>query len=329
MLLQIVILVVGFVLLIKGADFLVDGASGIARKFRISPALIGLTVVAFGTSAPELAVSIQAIASGSTDLTVGNVIGSGVLNICLLLGLAAVIRPIAIRKETVKIELPLCMLVTVLFAVMMVDTYINGASENIISRCDGIILSVIFLIFMYYVLVSAKKDQKKEDRKLKLEKAKGKKQKPVQGRKLWVYILLTALGLAGVIFGSDMVVDSASSIATELGMSERFVALTIVALGTSLPELMTTITASRKKESGMMVGNIIGSNIFNMCMVIGVPVALSGAIPVGSFTIIDLIAFILSPVLLFIFHLSGSHITRREGIILLLVFIGYYLTLFL
>lgn len=329
MLLQIVLLAVGFVLLIKGADFLVDGASGIARKFHISPALIGLTIVAFGTSAPELAVSIQAVASGSTDITVGNVIGSGVLNICLLLGLAAVIRPIAIRKETVKIELPLCILITILFSVMMLDTFVNGASENIISRCDGVILAIIFLIFMYYVLVSAKKDQKKEERKQKLEKAKGKKSNPVQTRNIWIYIILTALGLAGVIFGSDMVVDSASKIAAELGMSERFIALTIVALGTSLPELMTTITASKKKESGMLVGNIIGSNIFNMCMVIGIPVAISGAIPVGSFTIIDLIAFILSPVLLFIFHLSGSHITRREGIIMLLVFAAYYTTLFL
>ena len=336
MLTQIIILIVGFVLLIKGADILIDGASGVARKFHVSPALIGLTIVAFGTSAPELAVSIQAILSGSTDLTVGNVIGSGVLNILLLLGVAALVRPIAIRKETVKIELPLCILITILFSVLMLDGLFSPGAENIISRSDGAVLTVVFFIFLYYILCSAKRDKEKAARaQAKAEKAlahkRGRRKKPVEEKDksmLW-YLGLTAVGLAGVIFGSDFVVDSASALAVTFGMSERFIALTIVAIGTSLPELVTTITAARKGESGMLVGNIIGSNIFNICMVIGIPVLFAGAIPVGSFTIIDMVAFIIAPIMLFWFHLSGSHITRREGLIMLGTFVAYYVTLFI
>lgn len=311
MLLNILLLIIGFILLIKGADAFVDGASNTAQNFKVSKMLIGLTIIAFGTSAPELAVSISALASGSTDMLLGNVIGSCILNILLILGIAALIHPIKIRSNTVKKELPLCMLISTLLAVLFLDMSLGNGETNTISRADGIVVILFFLVFLYYLITLAK--HKKEN---------NEKEKPKYG--LGKSLLFIALGLIGIIVGSEMVVQNASSIASAIGLSERVIALTVIAFGTSLPELVTTIVASRKGEQDLVVGNIIGSNIFNICIVLGLPVALFGAVTPTSFQMIDLVMLVASAVLLFIFSVSTRRINRVEGAMMIALFAAYY-----
>ncbi|MBQ3348725.1 calcium/sodium antiporter [Candidatus Saccharibacteria bacterium] len=312
MVLQILLLVVGFVILIKGADWLVDGASSTASHFKVSKLLIGLTIVAFGTGAPELAVSISSLINGTTDMLLGNVIGSNIINIMLLIGIAAVIRPIKINKNTISRELPLLLLISTVLVVLFLDTVLTNAEVNTISRADGIICLLCFAIFMFYIILMARKNraQKKEVEKPKF--------------KLWLSLVMIVVGLAGVVGGAELVVSSASTIASAVGVSDRMIALTIVAFGTSLPELITTIKAAKKNETELLVGNIIGSNIFNICIVLGLPVAMFGTITPGSFEIIDIVMLILSTVILLVVARSGHKITRAEGVTMLLIFTAYY-----
>lgn len=311
MFLNILLLIIGFILLIKGADAFVDGASSTAQNFRVSKMLIGLTIIAFGTSAPELAVSISALASGSTDMVLGNVMGSCILNILLILGIAALIRPIKIKDNTVKKELPLCMLISTLLAVLFLDMALGDGMPNQISRADAIVMILFFLIFLYYLITLAK--QKKEE---------NKKEKPKF--KLGKSLIFVAVGLIGIIIGSEMVVQNATSIAATIGMSERVIALTVIAFGTSLPELVTTVVASRKGEQDLVVGNIIGSNIFNICLVLGIPVAIFGSITPASFQMLDVIMLVASAALLFIFSVTTRRINRIEGVMMLALFAVYY-----
>ena len=315
MIVNFLLLIVGFFLLIKGADFFVDGASSTAQNFKVSKMLIGLTIIAFGTSAPEFAVSMQSLAKGSTDLLLGNVIGSDILNILLILGVAVVIRPIRIRDNTIKKELPLCMLISTLLAVLFLDIKLADGSINQITRADAIVILLFFSIFIYYLFALAK--QKKEDKSEEKPKFK-----------LGKSLLLVVIGLVGIIFGSNMVVNNASSIATKLGLSERIIALTIVAFGTSLPELVTTIVSSKKGEQDLLLGNIIGSNIFNACVVLGIPVAIFGTITQSSFNYIDLFVLVGSSLLLFIFAETKRVINRWEGLLMLIFFIAYYVLVF-
>ena len=250
--LQITLLIVGFVLLIKGADWLIDGASSTASHFKVSKLLIGLTIVAFGTGAPELAVSISSLINGTTDMLLGNVIGSNILNILLLIGIAAVIRPIRINKDTVTRELPLLLLISTTIIVLFLDTLLVGSDTNTISRADGIICLLSFTVFIFYIISMAKKNR--ADNSI-VEKPKFK---------LGISILLILIGLAGVVGGSELVVDSASKIAAAIGISDRMIALTVIAFGTSLPELITTIKAAKRGENELLIGNIVGSNIFNI-----------------------------------------------------------------
>ena len=249
---QLVLLIIGFVFLIKGADWLVSGSSSVASHFKVSKQLIGLTIVAFGTGAPELAVSISALISGNTDMLLGNVMGSNIINILLLIGIAAVIRPIHIKKSTISKELPLLLLISTAMVVLFLDTGIAGADADIFSRGDAIICVLLFAVFVYYILNMVKQNRK--DKKA-VEKPK---------YKLGKSFLFVILGLAGVVAGSQLVVNSASTLAAMIGVSDRIIALTVVAFGTSLPELVTTITAARKNENELLVGNVIGSNIFNI-----------------------------------------------------------------
>lgn len=333
--LQIVLLVVGFVLLIKGADIFVGGASKTAEIFRVPKMLIGLTIVAFGTSAPELAVSISALASGSTDMVLGNVIGSCILNILLILGLTAVIHPIEIYSDTVRKELPLTMLISTVLAVLFLDVALAGGMTNEITREDGIVILLFFLIFLYYLVVMAKRKdgkpsaaekvatEKTNQKKVAAKNTRAAKKQPSK-KGLLKQIVLIVLGLVGLVLGSQMVVDNASAIAATLGMSERLIGMTIVALGTSLPELVTSVTAARKRESALAVGNIIGSNIFNICIVLGVPVVLFGTVTQGSFPLIDLVMLVGSSILLFFFAKSRHKISRVEGALMLTAFVAYY-----
>lgn len=311
MILSIILLIFGFVFLIKGADVFVDGASSTAENFKISKMLIGLTIVAFGTSAPEFAVSMSALASGSTDMVLGNVMGSCILNILLILGIAALIRPIKIKDNTVKKELPLCMLISTLLAVLFLDISLGNGEVDQITRADAIVILLFFLVFLYYLVTLAKRKRDKND-----------KSKPKY--KLGKSMLLVGVGLVGIILGSEMVVKGATEVASAIGMSERVISLTVIAFGTSLPELVTTIVAARKNEQDLVVGNIIGSNIFNICVVLGIPVTIFGTITPASFQMLDIVMLVVSAVLLFVFSVSTKRINRVEGAMMLALFATYY-----
>ena len=311
-LLQVLLLVGGFVILIKGADWLVDGASSVASNFKISKQLVGLTIVAFGTGAPELAVSITSMIDGNTDMLLGNVMGSNIINIMLLIGVAALISPIKINRNTISKELPLLLLTTVGLVFLFLDTTISGANENWITRSDGLICVLFFAIFLYYIIQMTKKNKK--DKKV-VEKPKWK---------LGISFLFVLLGLVGVVGGSELVVNSASTIASTIGISDRIIALTVVAFGTSLPELVTTITAARRHENELLVGNIIGSNIFNICIVLGLPVAIFGGIRPESFDMLDVIMMVVSAALLWLVARRGSPISKKEGALMLIIFAIYY-----
>ena len=312
MVIQIILLIVGFILLIKGADWLIDGASSTASHFKVSKLLIGLTIIAFGTGAPELAVSVSSLLNGTTDMLLGNVIGSNILNILLLIGIAAVIRPIRIKKDTVAKELPLLLLISTVIIVLFLDTLLVSADQNTISRADGIICLLCFSVFIFYIISMARKNRAA---KTEVEKPKFR---------LGISLFLILIGLAGVVGGSELVVSSASTIAASIGVSDRMIALTIVAFGTSLPELITTIKAAKRGENELLVGNIIGSNIFNICIVLGLPVALFGTITPSSFEVIDLIMLVGATVILLLVSRSDRKITHLEGILMLIIFTIYY-----
>lgn len=313
--LQLVLLVAGFIVLIKGADWLIDGASSTASHFKVSKMLIGLTIIAFGTGAPELAVSISSLVNGTTDMLLGNVIGSNILNILLLIGIAALIRPIRIKKDTISKELPLLLLISTALIVLFLDTLLMNADANTISRADGLICLLFFAIFIFYIISMARKNRKSKTSAKEVEKPKFK---------LGLSLILILVGLVGVVGGSELVVTSASNIATAIGISDRMIALTVIAFGTSLPELITTIKAAKKGETELLVGNIIGSNIFNICIVLGLPVTLFGTITPDSFEILDIVMLVGSTVILLLVARSGHKISRLEGALMLTIFATYY-----
>lgn len=316
MIIQILMLIIGFALLIKGTDIFIDGASSAAQNFKVSKMLIGLTIVAFGTSAPELAISFKALSTGSADMVLGNVIGSNITNGLLILGVAAIIRNITVKQNTVKKELPLHLLISTILVVLFLDKQINNLTPNMISRSEAITILLVFSVFLYYIIsISRNKiDEDEEPGKYSTFKS----------------LLFVALGLAGTIIGSDLVVDNATLIAQNLGISQRTISLTIIALGTSLPELVTTIISSLKKEQDILVGNIIGSNLFNICMVLGLPVTFYGSIIPSSFQIIDLVILIIMSFLMyFLPKINNYKITRMDGILLITIYITYYISVFI
>ena len=310
MIVYIALLIIGFIILIKGADIFVDGASSVAGNFKVSKMLIGLTIVAFGTSAPEFAVSVKSLLSGSGDMVLGNVIGSNILNILLILGVSSMFHSLKVKDNTVKKELPITLLMTAIFIVLLSDKLFDKGFNNTFTRSDGIVIILFFLVFVYYLIKMARNkiDKSQDEKYMSMKKA----------------ILFTILGIVGIIIGSNLVVENASAIARTIGVSESMVALTIVALGTSLPELVTSVTATRKGEYDIAIGNVVGSNIFNIGMVIGVPIALFGGIQQISINYIDLITMIASAFLLFIFSYNDRKISKYEGSIFLIMFVVYY-----
>ena len=310
MLINIILLVVGFIILIKGADIFVDGASGIAENFHVSKMLIGLTIVAFGTSAPEFAVSVKSLISNNGDIVLGNVIGSNILNILLILGLSSLVHSLNVKSATVKKELPITLLLTTLFAVLLSDSIFDKGLVNTFTRGDGITVLLFFLVFIYYLISMARNKIEEDDNREKIPMLKA--------------ALFLIIGIVGVVLGSNFVVDSATKIATILGVSERMIALTIIAFGTSLPELVTSLTATKKGEYDIAIGNVVGSNIFNIGMVIGIPTAIFGGIGIITFSYVDLLVMIVAAVLLFMFSFNDYKITRKEGIVFLILFIAYY-----
>lgn len=312
MLINSVLLIVGFIILIKGADIFVDGASSVAGNFKVPKILIGLTIVAFGTSAPEFAVSIKSIISGNHDIVLGNVIGSNILNILLILGASSIIKPLVVNDNTVKKELPMMILMMTIFGTVLSDSVFDKGINNNFLRTDGIVVLLFFSVFVYYLVKMALRSRKNEE----LEKG--------EIMPLGKSIIYTIIGIAMITLGSNLVVDKATNIATILGVSEKMIGLTIIALGTSLPELVTSITASRKDESDLAIGNIVGSNIFNIGIVLGIPVTIFGGIKTINFNAIDLLVMLISSTLLFIFLIDDRKLTRKEGIAFLLMFVIYY-----
>ena len=310
MVLNIILLIIGFVILIKGADLFVDGASNIALNFKVSKMLIGLTIVAFGTSSPEFAVSVKGLLSGSFDIVLGNVIGSNILNILLILGVAAMIHPLVVKSNTVKKELPITLLITALFAVLLSDNLFDKSMSNNFTRGDGIVLILFFLVFIYYLinLMRNKVEESTDEKVLSLPKS----------------FFYTFIGLVMIIFGSNFVVDSASYLAKAFGVSERIISLTIIALGTSLPELVTSVMATKKGEYDIAIGNAVGSNIFNIGIVIGLPVTILGGISKIAFSYIDLIVMVVTALMLYLFSKNDYKISKREGLSFLILFVVYY-----
>lgn len=311
--LNIVLLIIGFAGLIKGADFFVDGSSALARIFKVPGVIIGLTIVAMGTSAPELAVSTSAAIQGANEIALSNVVGSNIFNLLAVLGVCALICPIPIDKSIVKRDFPFSILITVgLFAVTGIGLFSGfdflgtGMLENIgmISRPVGIVLLGVFAGYIGTLIVLAKKNETTE---------KTGKKMPV-----WKCILLIAGGLACIIIGGQLVVENAKGIAAALGMSETLIGLTIVAVGTSLPELVTSIVASRKGENGLAVGNVIGSNVFNILFILGVSATIH-PIAVNYASVIDLLILIIVSIVTFIFSLTKK-ISRIEGAVMILMY---------
>ena len=305
MLIQILVLAVGFTMLVKGADWFVDGAAGIAAKFGIPPLVIGLTIVAMGTSAPEAAVSITSAIKGNAGITVGNVVGSNIMNILVILGIASLIAPIAVQKSTVKVEIPFMLFVTGLLLAL-------GYSGNQIGFLEGVVLWAAFLAYLGYLLWSAKKNPAEAEEE--------------QLRPVWKLLLLVAVGMGLILWGSDLAVDAASAIAKMLGMSDRLIGLTIVALGTSLPELVTSVAASRKGEADIAIGNIVGSNIFNILFVAGTTALITPVAFEPGFVIDTLIAAA-AGVLLWVCVFRKRKLSRLGGGVMLAAYAVYFVYL--
>lgn len=309
------LLIVGFVLLVKGADLFVEGSSKLAKILRIPPIIIGLTIVAFGTSTPEAAVSISASINGSEGISLGNVIGSNLVNISLILGLTTVITPMIVQKKTIVKEIPLALLGSVALLVMLLDTSLTSETVNSLSRTDGIILLLFFGVFVYYIVEVAIKN--KNNQKIYFIEKDDKK--PL----ILPSLLKLFIGLGGLVLGGWLVVKYGQEIALSLGMSETLVGLTIVAIGTSLPELVTSVTAALKKESEIALGNIIGSNIFNIMFVLGISSTIN-PITISSNIVIDIVLMIMVTFVVMLFATTHKRkINRIEGSVLLAIYLAY------
>jgi len=310
MIYNILLLVLGFALLVKGADFLVDGASSLARKLKISALVVGLTIVAFGTSAPELVVNIFASIRGTADIAIGNILGSNIVNILFILGLAAVVYPLSVKKGTVWKEIPLALLAIILVALMANDAMIDGGLSSALTRIDGLVLIAFFIIFIYYTFGIAKvQESEKYDIK-------------VYSLPRSCFMILG--GLVGLTIGGKMIVDSAVAVARALAVSEALIGLTIVAVGTSLPELATSITAAFKKNSDIAVGNIVGSNIFNLFFILGIS-AIIAPLPLSLTLNFDILVLIITTFLLFCFMFVGKrHFLKRwQGVLFMIMYFIY------
>ncbi len=316
MFLAISLLLIGFVILIKGADFLVNGSSSVAKKFNISNLAIGLTVVAFGTSTPELLVNIMSSVKGYDDAAFGNIIGSNNFNLLFILGIAGLIYPLVVHRNTVSFEVPLSLIAAVVLFILVNDTLIWGSSENFLTRIDALILLVFFGLFMYYISRTMKNGPGSEEGG------------PIKLYSTWVSVLFIVLGLAMLVGGGSLVVDNAVAIAKHYGLSERLIGLTILAAGTSLPELATSAVAAYRKNTDIAIGNVVGSNIFNIFFILGI----TGVIrPTPYNTVMNFDIYILgaSTVLLmiFMFTLNQRKLDRWEAFFMLMAYFAYTIVL--
>lgn len=309
------LVIIGLIFLVKGADYLVDGASALAKKFKIPDLIIGLTVVAFGTSAPELIINILASFQNNTQIAIGNILGSNIANIFLILGITAIINPLKIGINTVWKEIPLSLLAALLIGIMANDAMIDSASSSNIAHIDGLILWVFFLIFLLYTISAAKSGADNTDNKISGAK------KILSNTKIFVY---TIGGLIALFIGGKFVVDGAVQIAISYGVSQFLIGVTIIAIGTSLPELLTSIMAALKKNSNIAVGNIVGSNIFNIFFILGTS-AVINPLPFNPANNIDIIITISASLLLFFTMFIGKkHLLEKwQGACFVIIYFGY------
>lgn len=309
---SMILLLIGFVLLIRASDVFVDAVSSIATNFKMSKMMIALTVAAFGTCAPELAISFNSISSGVGDIALANVLGSNVVNILLVIGLAACVAPIKVKTDVIKKELPILLSTTTLFAFAILAHYIGPMPNKfILDRFDGLLFIILFILFMIYIIsvVRAKKGiLEKAEPKYKISKA----------------IILTIVCCIVIILASDLVVDNAKILASSLNVSTKIITMTLVVIGTSLPEMTMTVVAAKKGEFDIALGNIIGTNIFNIGIVLGLPLLIYGGFASVHFNLIDILAVLLAAALFYLFARNDKVLSRTEGIIMLLVFILYY-----
>lgn len=310
--LDTIFLIGGLVLILLGANGLTDGAAAVAKRFNISDLVIGLTIVAFGTSAPELVISIMAALGGSADMAIGNVMGSNAFNVLMIIGVTAMVLPIKVGEGILSKEIPLVILASFVLAVCANDILLDGGSSNVISRIDGLVLLGFFLIFMRYTFAIARNGG---------DEAEGEKIKEMP---IWKSALFILGGLAGLVYGGQLFVDGASGIASSLGVSESIIGLTIVAGGTSLPELATSVTAALKKNSGIAIGNVIGSNLFNVFFVLGCSATIS-PLPMGGINNVDMAVLIGSAILFWLvgWFFKKRTITRVEGALLVICYVAY------
>lgn len=311
---QFLLFIVGFVLLIYGGSFLVDGSSSLAKHFKISDLVIGLTIVSFGTSAPELMVNIVASIEAKGEITIGNVIGSNIANILLILGTASIISPIYVKISTIWKEIPFSMLAVIVFFILSNDTMINGYRDNFISRSDGLILMCFFIIFLAYIVSLSKQSIEEEIIPAKYGK--------------FTSFLFFLIGLFGLILGGKTVVSSGANIARYFGVSEALIGFSLIAVGTSLPELFASAIAAYKKNSDIAIGNIVGSNIFNIFWILGVSSVIR-PIPFSKAYNFDILILVISTSILFTFMFTGKKYTlyRKEGALLLTLYFLYIIYL--
>lgn len=309
---NILLLLVGLGLVVLGADWLVNGASSIARRAGISEFVIGLTIVGFGTSCPELVVSLSGAIEGNSDISVGNVVGSNIFNVLFILGLTAMFLPVGMTDKNRRIDIPITLGVTILLVILGITGSMSGP---VISRWEGVLMLLVFSVYLFYCFKSDSKDEFSETQRATLSITKS--------------IALTLTGLAGLIFGGDLFVDSATALARQIGVSDKFIAVTILAGGTSLPELATSLVAAIKGKEQLALGNILGSNVFNAMMILGLSSVIT-PLSFASMTIVDIITLVLSAVLLLIWAYTGrkNRIDRREGAAMLLCYVAYNVFLF-
>ena len=309
------LLVIGFILLVKASDVFVDAISSIAANAKMSKMMIALTVAAFGTSAPELAISFNSLASGNGNIALANVIGSNIVNILLIVGIAAVVAPIKVKNSVTKKELPILVLITSMFAISLTANYVMK-SDFILDRLCGVLFVLFFISFIAYIISVVKAKQGV------LERSNAK-------YNLLVSIILAIVCCTVIIFASDLVVNNAKSLASMLNISEKIITMTIVVIGTSLPEMTMTIVAAKKGEFDIALGNIIGTNIFNIGIVLGLPLIIFGGFTTDSFNLIDILAVHIAAFTLYFFAKNDKVLSRKEGIIMVCLFLIYYIYIFL
>ena len=322
--LNVLFLVIGLALLIKGADYFVMGASSIAKKLKVPSMVIGLTIVAIGTSMPELVVSISSAIKGSTDLSIGNVVGSNIFNMMVCLGVVAFFAPIKIKQSNKKIDFPFLIAVTGMLLIFGCDALLDGLGYNWLSRSESILLLVMLGLYVYVLVTNARKDRKKflsQTNDLNLPEGETQEDE-VKILKTWQTILCLIGGLAAVVFGGECVVSTAQYLAIQMGMSEALVGLTIVAMGTSLPELVTSIMASRRHENDLALGNVIGSNIMNIVLILGA-VGTLAQVPISVEMLTDIAILFVFTAVFIVMCITKKSLNKKEGFILLSMYFSY------